>query len=81
VINVLRKILKKQKEVGINMGALTKKDFIQFAIQLSYIGDDTARRELMKSQIELLKQTNPRFDAHRFESYVENLVKKKRLGI
>lgn len=61
------------------MGALTKKDFIKFAENLAHIEDDVARKELVQSNIDFLKQTNPRFDANRFEDYVEKLVAKRRL--
>ena len=64
-----------------NMGTLTKKDFIKFAISLSYTDDDNARKELENVYINIFSETNPRFDAQRFKKYVENLVTKRRLGI
>lgn len=59
---------------------LTKKDFIQFALQLSVIDDDVARKEMTESHIMILRQTNPKFDAQRFRDYVEKKSRERRLG-
>lgn len=59
---------------------LTKRDFIKFALQLSLITDDVARKEMTESHIDILRQTNPRFDAQRFRDYVEDKARKNKLG-
>jgi hypothetical protein len=51
------------------MTQLSRKDFIKFAENISRV------------DVNFLSQTNPRFDAGRFEDYVESLVRKRRLRI
>jgi len=62
------------------MGKLTKKDFVKFAMGLSQIEDDIVRKSMMKSQISILRETNPKFDEVRFEKYVEDKLFERRMG-
>jgi hypothetical protein len=60
---------------------MTKKDFIRFADALAQIDNDMVRMEQTNSQIAILEQTNPKFDAVRFRTYIElkrKKVKKER---
>jgi hypothetical protein len=63
------------------MTQLSRKDFIKFAENISRVDDDSVRKEMIHSNINFLLQTNPRFDAGRFQDYVESLVRKRRLKI
>jgi hypothetical protein len=63
------------------MTQLSRKDFIKFAENISRVDDDLVRKEMIRSNVNFLSQTNPRFDAGRFEDYVESLVRKRRLRI
>jgi hypothetical protein len=56
---------------------LTKKDFIRFALALSNIENEMIRKEQTNSQIAILEQTNPQFDAGRFRAYVESHAKSR----
>jgi hypothetical protein len=48
---------------------LTKKYFRQVAEKLSELPEE-AQEESIKMQIDLLRGTNPRFDADRFRAYI-----------
>lgn len=62
------------------MGILTRKDFVKFALELAKMDNDTYREEIMKSQINIFKDTNPRFDEARFRKFVKDKVMERKLG-
>lgn len=51
--------------------ALSKKDFVQVAKELALIKDKSERERATDIQIKILMNSNPRFDAERFRTYVE----------
>ena len=62
------------------MGNLTKKDFIKFANELSQIENDITRKDMIKSHINVLRGTNPRFDPERFERFIEDKIFERKMG-
>ena len=56
---------------------LTRKDFIQVAKDLGRIPSKDARKTATEVQIEMLRNTNPRFDATRFKVFVETEAKRR----
>lgn len=56
---------------------LTKKDFIKFAENLAKIDDVFERKRQTDAQIEILRETNPKFDEDRFRRYVEAKAKQQ----
>ena len=56
---------------------LTRKDFIMVAKELARIPNKDARKTATDIQVQMLAQTNPRFDEQRFRTYVEVEAKKR----
>ncbi|MCK5294182.1 MAG: hypothetical protein KAJ49_05975 [Arcobacteraceae bacterium] len=56
---------------------LTRKDFIMVAKELGRIPERDARRTATDIQVEMLRNTNPRFDEARFRTFVEVEAKRR----